>query len=48
MSIEDVAQKVRSRIEGTGFDRSIKLDTGGDGVIVIDGTSVSTTDAPAD
>ena len=35
-------------VESSGFDRSVKFDTGADGVIVIDGQSISTTDAPAD
>ncbi|MCB1466882.1 MAG: SCP2 sterol-binding domain-containing protein [Rhizobiaceae bacterium] len=48
MSIADVAEKMRSRVESSGFDRSVKFDTGADGVIVIDGTTISTTDAPAD
>jgi putative sterol carrier protein len=39
---------MRARVEGSGFDRSVKFDTGSDGVIVIDGASISTTDAPAD
>jgi putative sterol carrier protein len=48
MSIQDVAEKMRARVESSDFDRSVKFDTGGDGVIVIDGASISTTDAPAD
>jgi putative sterol carrier protein len=48
MSIQDVAEKMRSRVESSGFDRSVKFDTGGDGVIVIDGQSISTSDAAAD
>lgn len=48
MSIQDVAEKMRPRVESSSFDRSVKFDTGSDGVIVIDGASISTTDAPAD
>jgi putative sterol carrier protein len=48
MSIQDVAEKMRARVESSGFDRSVKFDTGADGVIVIDGQSISTADAPAD
>ena len=48
MSIQDVAEKISARVESSGFDRSVKFDTGADGVIVIDGQSISTTDAPAD
>ena len=38
MSIQDIAEKMRARVESSGFDRSVKFDTGADGVIVIDGT----------
>jgi len=48
MTIEAVADKIRSRVEASGFHGSVKFDTGGDGVIVIDGNTISTTDAPAD
>jgi putative sterol carrier protein len=48
MSIQDVVEKIRGRVETSGFDRSVKFDTGADGVIVIEGTTISTTDAPAD
>ncbi len=48
MGIQDIAAKLKSRVEAGGFDRSVKFDTGGDGVIVIDGSSLSTTDGPAD
>ena len=48
MSIQDVAEKMRARVASSGFDRSVKFDTGADGVIVIDGQSISTADAPAD
>ncbi|MEP9372668.1 SCP2 sterol-binding domain-containing protein [Mesorhizobium sp. KR1-2] len=48
MSVEAVVEKIRARVESSGFDRSVKFDTGGDGVIVIDGASISTADAPAD
>ena len=48
MSIQDIAAKLKSRVESSGFDRSVKFDTGVDGVIVIDGGTISTVDAPAD
>ena len=48
MSIQAVADQIKSKVESSGFDRSVKFDTGGDGVIVIDGSSLSTTDGPAD
>ncbi|MGC4025019.1 MAG: SCP2 sterol-binding domain-containing protein [Mesorhizobium sp.] len=48
MSIQTIADQIKPRVEESGFDRSVKFDTGSDGVIVIDGATLSTTDAPAD
>lgn len=48
MAIQDIVATLKPRVESGGFDRSVKFDTGADGVIVIDGSSISTTDAPAD
>lgn len=48
MSVQDIAEKIRSRVESSGFDRSVKFDTGGDGVILIDGATIGTADGPAD
>lgn len=48
MSIQDIADRLRPQVESSGFDRSVKLDTGADGVILIDGATISTTDGPAD
>jgi putative sterol carrier protein len=48
MGIQDIAAKMKPRVESAGFERSVKFDTGSDGVIVINGSSISTTDAPAD
>jgi putative sterol carrier protein len=48
MGVQDIAEKIRARVESGGFDRSVKFDTGADGVIVIDGASISTTDGPTD
>jgi putative sterol carrier protein len=48
MGVQDIAETMKSRVAGSGFDRSVKFDTGADGVIVIDGSSVSTADTPAD
>ena len=48
MAIQDIAAKLKDRVARAGFDRSVKFDTGSDGVIVIDGSSISTSDAPAD
>ena len=48
MGVQEIADKMSARVESAGFDRSVKFDTGADGVIVIDGAAISTTDAPAD
>ncbi|MGP2493695.1 SCP2 sterol-binding domain-containing protein [Mesorhizobium sp. PUT5] len=48
MSVQEIADKLKPQVAGAGFDRSVKLDTGADGVIVIDGATVSTQDGPAD
>jgi putative sterol carrier protein len=48
MGVQEIADKMKSRVESSGFDRSVKFDTGSDGVIVIDGATISTTDGDAD
>lgn len=48
MGIQDIAEKLKPQVASAGFDRSVKFDTGADGVILIDGGTVSTTDGPAD
>lgn len=48
MSLDAIADKLRERVAGSGFDRSVKFDMGSDGVIVVDGQTVSTQDASAD
>ena len=48
MTIQAIADKMKDKVASAGFDRSVKFDTGSDGVIVIDGATISTTDAPAD
>ncbi len=48
MTIQAIADKMKDKVASAGFDRSVKFDTGQDGVIVIDGATISTTDAPAD
>ena len=48
MGVQEIAERMRPRVENSGFDRSVKFDTGSDGVIVIDGQTVSTTDSEAD
>jgi putative sterol carrier protein len=48
MGMDAIAEKMRAKVEGSGFTRSVKFDCGADGVVVIQGATVSTTDAPAD
>lgn len=48
MGVQEIAAGLKSKVESAGFDKSVKFDTGADGVIVIDGASISTTDAPTD
>jgi putative sterol carrier protein len=48
MGVQDIADRMKSRVESSGFDRSVKFDTGGDGVIVIDGATISTADSETD
>ena len=48
MSVQEIADKMRSRVASAGFEHSVKFDTGSNGVIVIDGATVSNTDAPTD
>lgn len=48
MSVQEIADRIRSRVASAGFEHSVKFDTGSNGVIVIDGATISTTDAPTD
>ncbi len=48
MTLDEIAEKIRSHVASGRFTRSIKFDCGSDGVVVIDGSAVSTTDGPAD
>lgn len=48
MAIEEVAAKIREKVAGSGFDRSVKFDLKDAGIIVIDGTEVTTGDGEAD
>lgn len=48
MSIQDIAERLKPQVASAGFDRSVKFDTGKDGVLLIDGATVSTGNAPAD
>ena len=48
MSVQEIAERIKSRVASAGFEHSVKFDTGSNGVIVIDGSTISTTDAPTD
>jgi putative sterol carrier protein len=48
MGIQAIADQLKPKVESAGFERSVKFDTGSDGVIVVDGATISTTDGPAD
>jgi putative sterol carrier protein len=48
MGVKEIADRLRPNVESAGFQHSAKFDTGPDGVIVIDGNTVSTEDAPTD
>lgn len=52
MSIESIIAGLQSKLQSLGLARKIKIDLGGDGTLVIDGTatppSISKGDGPAD
>ena len=39
MSMDAIAEKMRAKVEGSGFTKSVKFDCGADGVIFLDGKS---------
>lgn len=48
MNIEEIAGKIREKVAGSGFDRSVKLDLQDAGTVIVDGTNVTTGDGDAD
>jgi putative sterol carrier protein len=48
MGVQEIADQIRPKVESAGFERSVKFDAGADGVIVIDGATISTTDQETD
>ncbi len=48
MSLQSIADGMKSKVASSGFDRSVKFDTGSDGVVVIKNGEVSTADSDAD
>jgi putative sterol carrier protein len=48
MGVQQIVDQIKPKVESAGFDRSVKFDTGSDGVIVIDGATISTDDQDTD
>ncbi|WP_163267338.1 SCP2 sterol-binding domain-containing protein [Chelativorans alearense] len=48
MGMDEIAAKMQERMAGSDFANSVKFDCGTDGAIVIDGKTVSLSDAGAD
>ncbi|PHP67270.1 sterol-binding protein [Zhengella mangrovi] len=48
MTMEEIAAQMKEKVASGGLPSSVKFDCGSDGVILIDGTTVSTTDGDAD
>lgn len=48
MAMEDIAAGMRERLSGANLDGSIKFDCGADGAILVDGDTITASDAPAD
>jgi putative sterol carrier protein len=48
MGVREIADQIKPKVESAGFERSVKFDTGADGVIVIDGATISTDDQETD
>jgi putative sterol carrier protein len=48
MGVQAIVDQIKPKVESAGFERSVKFDTGQDGVIVIDGATISTADQETD
>ena len=48
MSLDIIAERMRTKVAESGFDRSVKFDCGDDGTIVIDGSRVTTGEGEAE
>lgn len=48
MGVQAIVDQIKPKVESAGFERSVKFDTGPDGVIVIDGATISTADQETD
>lgn len=48
MSMDAIVADLKGRVESSDFDSSIKFDCGDDGILIIDGNSISTSDKDVD
>lgn len=48
MTIEDLAESARPKVESSDFDSSVKFDCGEDGALLIDHQTITTGDGEAD
>ncbi len=47
-TLEEITEKMREAVAGGGLDQSVKFDLGADGVIHMDGSTVTNENKPAD
>ncbi|MEH0070408.1 SCP2 sterol-binding domain-containing protein [Pannonibacter sp. Pt2-lr] len=48
MSLQELTEAVRAKVAGGGIDDTVKFDCGSDGVIFLDGSTVTNEDKDAD
>ncbi len=48
MSVDALIERMRQQFQGRGFDRSVKLDLGEEGAVLIDGNGISSGDGEAE
>ncbi len=48
MTMDAIVNDLKGRVESSDFDSSIKFDCGDEGILVIDGNSITTDDQDAD
>lgn len=48
MGVNAIVEKIRTRLQGSGFDRSVRFDLGGGESIFIDGDTVSASEGEAE
>ena len=42
MTLQEIADQIKSKAAGSGFGRSVKFDLGDDGAVLVNGETVST------